>query len=283
MQRYPAYSLAQIELEANASKFAVFGAIRAAVLEGETKYALFQESETYKCSSLVDNSSCCSVCTGTCLTNNLVECSCHSAATASANEKKSRRDSVNSDADTETEDFVDKDVVVANVPFIVGAGLRSLFEIIADARHSQPVLCTKALKAVLDVIQGQTPESFKLEPDELINPLYDLLLDLATKPIAVSGSADTNWSAMACASLLGLCIARGDTGKIIRAVTALLMSPKQLYSQVIQLPMVLSSLQRTVVSAALNKPLKPDFLNYGVPYNSLVDQVMFHITISKIK
>lgn len=36
--------------------------------------------------------------------------------------------------------------------------------------------------------------------------------------------------------------------------------------------MVLSSLQRTVMSAALNKPTKPDFHSHGVPNNSLVDQ-----------
>lgn len=158
---------------------------------------------------------------------------------------------------------------------IVGAGLRGLFELIAEARNVSPKLCTKALKALFDVIQGQIPESFKSEPNDLIQPLYDLLLDLATmqdiEPVAGrSVIDDINWSAIGCSSLLALCVARGDTGETLKAVAALLMSPKK--NQNIQLPIVLSTLQRSIYSVALGKPTKPDYFKNGIPKNSLISQ-----------
>ncbi|XP_068159965.1 LOW QUALITY PROTEIN: E3 ubiquitin-protein ligase highwire [Drosophila tropicalis] len=312
----PSFPVAHIELDPNASKFAVFSAIRSTVLEAETRYALFHDGNggaggaALKKWSGNMGSSCCLVCAGSCMVSNLVDCSCHAPAAGIAvgaggagaaggaaaaggaggagagaavgaaaagggqADKRTRRDSANSDADSDIEEPVEREPVYATVPLIVGAGLRSLFELIADARHIQPLLCTKALKALLDVIQGQQPESFKLEPEELINPLYDLLLDLATMPAALSSTtgAEANWSAMACAALLGLCIARGDTGKMLKAIAAMLMSPRQLSAQIVQLPAVLAALQHTVVSAALNKPTRPDFHSHGVPHNSLVDE-----------
>ncbi|XP_067640218.1 E3 ubiquitin-protein ligase highwire isoform X3 [Eurosta solidaginis] len=282
---FPAFPVAHIELEPNASKFAVFAVIRATVLEAETRYALFQDSNGTLRRLHNLSPSCCLICAGTCMTTNLLDCSCHtmlSATVCGSNvgiaggaEKRSRQDSANSDADSgESDDGEEKEFTMVRLPLIVGAGLRSLFELIADARHIQPMLCTKALRALLDVIQGQQPESFKLEPEDLINPLYDLLLDLTTMPAALATTAtiEANWSAMACAALIGLCIARGDTGKILKAIAAMLMSPKQLTTQIIQLPAVLSTLQNTVMSAALNKPTRPDFHTNGVPLNSLVDE-----------
>lgn len=316
----PSFPVAHIELDPNASKFAVFSAIRSTVLEAETRYSLFQEggapsgqsgSNQKKWSNNV-NSACCMMCAHSCMISNLLDCSCHAhmamhGAVGPGNagpggpvgvlvdgripapvpvvvggpglpaEKRPRRDSANSDADSDTEEPTEREPVYATVPLIVGAGLRSLFELIADARHVHPLLCTKALKALLDVIQGQQPESFKLEPEELINPLYDLLLDLATMPAALNSAtgAEANWSAMACAALLGLCIARGDTGKMLKAIAAMLMTPRQLSAQIVQLPVVLATLQHTVISAALNKPTRPDFHSHGVPHNSLIDEVSY--------
>lgn len=109
-------------------------------------------------------------------------------------------------------------------------------QIVAEARSVNPSLCTKALKSLFDVIQGQKPESFKAEPEDLIQPLYDLLLNLSTLhgPSSIEADEASDWSAMACSALLGLCIARGDTGKTLKAIAALLMSPKLLACQNIQ-------------------------------------------------
>lgn len=287
----PAFPVAHIELQSNASQFAVFSAIRSTVLEAETRRLLFYELSGNVRNLPHLNSTCCLLCVGSCLTGNQTECSCHTlnalqqanapgvgiAGQGAGGEKRSRQDSANSDVESESEECSEKECKIISVPLIVGAGLRSLFELISEARHIQPMLCSKALKALLDVIQGQQPESFKNEPEELINPLYDLLLDLATMSAAESVvapvSTEGDWSALACSALVGLCIARGDTGKMLKAIAALIMSPKHLSSQRIQMPAVLGMLQRTVISAALAKPTCPDFYTKGVPVNSLVDEV----------
>lgn len=285
----PAFPVAHIELQSNASQFAVFSAIRSTVLEAETRRLLFYELSGNVRNLPHINSTCCLLCVGTCITGNQMECSCHTlnalqqANTVAAGvsqqgavgEKRSRQDSANSDVESESEECSEKECKVISVPLIVGAGLRSLFELISEARHIQPMLCSKALKALLDVIQGQQPESFKNEPEELINPLYDLLLDLATISGAESvvTATEGDWSAVACSALVGLCIARGDTGKMLKAIAALIMSPRHLSSQRIQMPAGLGMLQRTVISAALAKPTCPDFYTKGVPANSLVDEV----------
>jgi len=51
---------------------------------------------------------------------------------------------------------------------IVGIGLRSVFTLMRESRTIDPILCTKALSALLDVLQGQLPEGLKSEPDDVI-------------------------------------------------------------------------------------------------------------------
>lgn len=125
---------------------------------------------------------------------------------------------------------------------------------------------------------GHDPESFKSEPDALFQSLYDLLLDLATwngaSPQKTSDHNDErkNWSAISCSVLLALCVARGDTGKIIKAITSILMSTNSILSQSIKLPEILIKLQKSVECAALGRPEKPTFFEHGIPQNSLIDE-----------
>ena len=116
---------------------------------------------------------------------------------------------------------------------VVGLGLRSVFELIRESRSMHPALCTKALRALLDVLQGQTPEGLKAEPPEVIDPLFDLLLDLATLygPESAVSNDGTHLTAIACACLLSLVVVRGDTGKFLAATSALLMCPRALAVQ----------------------------------------------------
>lgn len=51
---------------------------------------------------------------------------------------------------------------------IVGIGLNGVFELIKETCHGFPGLCVKALQALLDMLQGQQPESMKLEPADVI-------------------------------------------------------------------------------------------------------------------
>lgn len=96
--------------------------------------------------------------------------------------------------------------------------------------------------------------------------MYELLLDLAT--YNSGGTEIYSWSSVACSALIGLCVASGDTGKMLKAISAMLMSPPTTFAQHIQLPVVLTTLQRSVVAVALNRPSKPDVLHHGIPLNS---------------
>lgn len=44
-----------------------------------------------------------------------------------------------------------------------------------ESRIIEPALCTKALSALLDVLQGQLPEGLKSEPDDVIGNIYKLI------------------------------------------------------------------------------------------------------------
>lgn len=51
---------------------------------------------------------------------------------------------------------------------IVGLGLCGVFELIRETRNKYPELCIKALRALLDLLQGQYPESMKSEPVDVV-------------------------------------------------------------------------------------------------------------------
>lgn len=134
--------------------------------------------------------------------------------------------------------------------------------------------------SLFDIFQGQNPESFKAEPDALFHSLYELLLDLATysntSPQKTSDLNDEkrNWCSISCSVLLALCVARGDTAKMIKAVTSILMSNSNTgFGQPIKLPEILIKLQKSIECAALGKPKKPNFFEHGIPQNSLIDEV----------
>ncbi len=61
---------------------------------------------------------------------------------------------------------------------IVGLGLRGVFEIVRETRDNYPELCIKAMKALLDMLQGQQPESMKWEPPDIIGEAPDIPLVL---------------------------------------------------------------------------------------------------------
>lgn len=51
---------------------------------------------------------------------------------------------------------------------IVGLGLCGVFELVRETREHYPELCIKAMKALLDMLQGQLPESMKHEPADIV-------------------------------------------------------------------------------------------------------------------
>lgn len=92
----------QIELEPNASKFAIFSAVRSSVLESETKL-----SQLYGATQdvTVKASTCCCHCATTCKTGVSVECRCHHGQAKSQDNNDSENDSF-------TDDTTEKEIVL---------------------------------------------------------------------------------------------------------------------------------------------------------------------------
>ena len=65
---------------------------------------------------------------------------------------------------------------------MVGIGLRSVFELIRESCTTHPALCTRALQALLDMLQGQMPEGLAKEPDDIIGKFMDIL-GTKTQPV----------------------------------------------------------------------------------------------------
>lgn len=191
-----------MELPGNASAFAMFASVRLAVLDRWIKYA----------SQIYLQSSC---------SNPMI-------------------DQGEIDTDTEDNSQTSSTYVPLRVSKVVGLGLRSVFELIKESRNTHPVLCTKALSALLDVLQGQTPEGLKVEPSDAIDSLFELLLDLATLhgPESSVPNDGNHLTAIACACLLSLVVVRGDTGKYLSATAALLMCPRALALQNIKVRII---------------------------------------------
>lgn len=238
---------AWLELVPNASKFAVYNCVRQLVLEIKNKKRQNKAVKVKKDSENVESKSC--SLSDKNLDENGVEVDCGEKETA------------------------------LKLPLIVGAGIKSLFDIIVETKTEHPHLCAKALLAIFNIIQGQNPESFKTEPNDIFLGLFDLLLDLATSN-EQSSMPDRSrefvpLSDIACSTLLALCVAKGDTGKLLKAVTSTIITRKLSLHQRISLPQILIKLQRSVQAVILEKPTKPNIFTYGIPQDSLIEE--FHI------
>ncbi|XP_069950165.1 E3 ubiquitin-protein ligase MYCBP2 isoform X3 [Cherax quadricarinatus] len=177
-----------------------------------------------------------------------------------------------SDSDTDDDGEKGRELTM-QIPKMVGLGLVSVYELIRGSVSAYPALCIRALEALLDILQGQQPEALRSEPPEVIDALFSLLLRLAT---ASNGDVLTCPSSplvgVACACLLSLVVARGETGKFLRATADILMTSRQLASQSIQVPVILTFLQRSVHAVLLGKTSRPDWLICGVPKSALIDK-----------
>ncbi|KAG8222420.1 hypothetical protein J437_LFUL008417, partial [Ladona fulva] len=226
-----------VTLPGNASFFAAFATVRMALLDRRNKLAM----QAYLASSS----------SALALSGSQPALSPTTAQGVSP-----ARGTRESDAEDETDINREAAFRVPKVGIIVGIGLRSVFELIRESRAVHPRLCTKALGALLDVIQGQAPEGLKGEPTEVMDPLFELLLDLATSHGPESAAVDdgSHPTAVACACLLALVVATGATPRLLSATAALLTSPRALSSQHIHMPQVLASLQRSVQEVLLHLP-----------------------------
>ncbi|XP_076446720.1 E3 ubiquitin-protein ligase MYCBP2-like isoform X7 [Babylonia areolata] len=160
-------------------------------------------------------------------------------------------------------DEKNKDATI-KIPKIVGLGLHGVFELIRETRSKYPELCVKALQALLDLLQGQQPEAMKHEPPEVIEKLFVLLMELSTDCSADVTIEGFSLTSLACSGLISLTIALGDTGKLLTAIKAMLMSAPGLAMQCTQVPGILPQLQKSVQAILLGRAQLPDWFNCGV-------------------
>ena len=66
-------------------------------------------------------------------------------------------------------------------------------------------------------------------------------------------------------------MATGSTAQLLRTTAAMLMSPRSHAGELITMPGILASLQRSVHSLLIRRTVHPDFMSHGVTVSSLVD------------
>ncbi len=156
------------------------------------------------------------------------------------------------------------------LPKMVGIGLNGVFEIIRESHVAFPSICRRALESLLNIVQGLQPEDLSREPTTVTEPMFQTLLDLASLNTSDSTADRGNHvRALSCACLLSFATALGDTGKLLRASSTMLMSPRG--SERIVMPAILVSLQRSIISVMLGKTDHPDVMNHGVLSSSALD------------
>ena len=132
-----------------------------------------------------------------------------------------------------------------NLPKIVAIGLQGVFEIIRESHRQYPSICRRSLESLADILGGLLPEELSNEPPAVVEPMFEILLELATVE-------DDDIRSLASACLLSLSVAFGDTGKTLLASSAMLMS-QPLGHDLIKMPPILVSLQRSVISVMLGR------------------------------
>ena len=162
------------------------------------------------------------------------------------------------------------------LPRVVGLGLRAVFDMIKETETSHPLICQRGLSSLLDVLQGLQPEDLKDEPETVMESMFSSLLELASRPgspTSINGNVEQGGHirALACSCLLSLSVASGSTAHLLRTTAALLMSPRSYAGELVCMPGILASLQRSVHSILIKKAVHPDFMSHGVPVSCLVD------------
>ena len=160
----------------------------------------------------------------------------------------------------------------AALPKIVGIGLQGVFEIIKESRQAYPSVCKRALASLLNILQGLQPEELAQEPASIMDPTFETLLELASSESGAFGTNEecSEIRSLASACLLSFAVAYGDSGKMLMAISTMLMCPPRV-SEKLVMPSILVSLQRSVISVMLGKTEHPDYMTQGVRTDSLFD------------
>ncbi|EDM02456.1 pam, highwire, rpm 1 (predicted) [Rattus norvegicus] len=156
------------------------------------------------------------------------------------------------------------------LPKIIEVGLCEVFELIKETRFSHPSLCLRSLQALLNVLQGQQPEGLQSEPPEVLESLFQLLLEITVRSTGVNDSTGQSLTALSCACLFSLVASWGETGRTLQAISAILTNNGSHACQTIQVPTILNSLQRSVQAVLVGKIQVQDWFSNGIKKAALM-------------
>ncbi|XP_043928839.1 E3 ubiquitin-protein ligase MYCBP2 [Protopterus annectens] len=179
------------------------------------------------------------------------------------------RSSVQS-GDSESDEEEESREPPVKLPKIIEIGLCEVFELIKETRFAHPSLCLRSLQALLNVLQGQQPEGLQSEPPEVLESLFQLLLETTVRSTGTNDSNGQLLTALSCACLFSLVVSWGDTGRILQAISAILTNNGSLACQNIQVPLILNSLQRSVQAVLVGKIQIQDWLSSGIKKMALM-------------
>ncbi|XP_064413761.1 E3 ubiquitin-protein ligase MYCBP2 isoform X3 [Latimeria chalumnae] len=120
------------------------------------------------------------------------------------------------------------------------------------------------------MLQGQQPEGLQSEPTDVLESLFQLLLETTIRSTGLNDSMAQSLTALSCACLFSLVVAWGDTGKTLQAISAILTNNGSHACQTIQVPTILNSLQRSVQAVLVGKIQIQDWFNNGIKKASLM-------------
>ncbi|KAM6446158.1 E3 ubiquitin-protein ligase MYCBP2 isoform 3-T4 [Liasis olivaceus] len=172
------------------------------------------------------------------------------------------------DSDSEEEEEAKEPPI--KLPKIIEVGLCEVFELIKETRFSHPSLCLRSLQALLNVLQGQQPEGLQSEPPEVLESLFQLLLEITVRSAGMNDSPGQSLTALSCACLFSLVAAWGETGRTLQAVSAILTNNGSHACQTIQVPAILNSLQRSVQAVLVGKIQIQDWFSSGIKKAALM-------------
>ncbi|KAJ7319915.1 hypothetical protein JRQ81_019426 [Phrynocephalus forsythii] len=172
------------------------------------------------------------------------------------------------DSDSDEEEELKEPPI--KLPKIIEIGLCEVFELIKETRFSHPALCLRSLQALLNVLQGQQPEGLQSEPPEVLESLFQLLLEITVRSTGMNDSTGQSLTALSCACLFSLVAAWGETGRTLQAISAILTNNGSHACQTIQVPTILNSLQRSVQAVLVGKIQIQDWFSNGIKKAALM-------------
>ncbi|XP_028043251.1 E3 ubiquitin-protein ligase MYCBP2 isoform X2 [Bombyx mandarina] len=172
-------------------------------------------------------------------------------------------------------------VPINKLPKITGVGLRTVFSLISQAKITNPHFCEQALKALLDVLQGHSPEELSQEPTDMIFNIHSMLVEVSSG-VSPSGRSEhpSKLTALSSSCLIALSVARGEAELILNAAASLAMCAPLYLDQYLKTPANLTTLQRSVQSVILGSPSRNQWLQYGVPSLSLINSFPVDLPVS---